>query len=144
MSDDRYTQLERARQLLPIDETNPRYYTLLYVALRLSGCGVKESVKIINAEAKEKNIQVDYHHLYRELNTFMEVINESGERGFKLKMKLPAEEAIERLEERNTPPKNNLGHIIWIEAITRAPKTAMEFTRELRKVKSEIVNPTGG
>lgn len=135
----RYSQIERAKQLLAIDESNERYYTFLFLALRLTGCKMKEAVKIIQAESRTGSFEINYHHLYRDPSTLSGLIQESGRR-----FVIMDENSAEKMEETNNSPKSILSHLIWIETITRAPRNDTDFSREIRKVRAEIVNPAGG
>jgi len=137
MTDD-YSKIERARLLLPIDETNERYFTLLFVALRLVGCSLKEAIKVVNSEAQ--GAEISYKHLYKELSALASIVQESGD----TKMGIIPEDGVKRAAEETRAPKGNLGHMIWIEAIIRTPKSKSAFIKELRKVRTEIVNPAGG
>lgn len=136
---DMYLKIQSAKALLGIDETNEKYYTFFFLALRQVGVPIKEAVKIIHNELKETKGEINYHYIYSDITTFIHIFSESGNS----QVMLPSEKEIEKTGQE-TLPKNNLGNMVWIETITRAPKTGEEFLRSLKKVRGEIVNPNGG
>ena len=138
-NEDNYELVERAKSLVPMDETNEQYYTFLFIALRAVGCSVKASIKLILSKIKESGGVVNYHLLYRNLQAYVSIIQEVGKPGMIIQ-----EEDVEKLEKQNRPPGNNLGQMIWIETITRYPKSMDAFAREMKKVRAEIVNLQGG
>ena len=138
---DNYNQIERARNLLYIDETDEKYYSLLFVALRCVGITMKESITIIRGELKNTDIQISYHDIYRDISMLAQIFQEGGTH----EVKVPAEELVQKLESKSQrPPKGTLGHLVWIETITRSPESEREFKKVLKVVRNEIVNPTGG
>jgi len=139
MTEDKYLLLEKAKNLLPMDETHEHYYTFLFIALRMVGCSITTSVQVIQAESREAEVVVCYHDLYKDLNTYGILMQEGGKRP-----NLISESDLEKMETESGQPKNNFGQMVWIETITRVPKSSEEFAREIKRIKAELVNPAGG
>lgn len=136
-----FSKIQDAQNLLGLDQTDVKYYSFFFLALRAVGLSLKDTVRVIQGELRNNaNGEVSYEHLYADMPAVAHIWQESGEHS----LRIPSLRDVNKKIGNNLKPKSKLGQLVWIETIIRCPDSLEEFSKELKLVKEEIVNPYGG
>lgn len=141
-SDEFFGILEKAKEVVPCDESDEKYYTLLYFCLRAKHCSFKEAVSFICSLSKTKGVEINWRHLWGN-NTDYAGNHETAQIGSP-KMNVNEIEEIQKAmsfaKNRNGVPKSNVGNIIWIELIMLNAAQNSELTiQNYGKICSELL-----
>lgn len=135
-----FSKIQDAQDLLGLDQTDVKYYSFFFLALRAVGLSLKDTVRVIQGELrKNASGEVSYEHLYTDIPAVAHIWQESGDHSLRMPALQDVNKGLKKLK-----PKSTLGQLIWIETILTCPPTLDEFIKKLKQVKEEIVNPYGG
>lgn len=147
---EKYELIQKAEAIIPYEQHDERYATFYFMALRHVGMGLKESVQAVRAKLRKQPSEIKYTMLFFGGLEEVKEMNIDDQDGAKFIMSISKLRGAKKhlagyaVAEPEETPKGVLGQLIWLEAIRRTPSSNTMFTKTLRKVRSEIVNPNGG
>lgn len=148
MSKERYMLIEKAKNLIPMDEIHKSYLLWLFLALRSVDCDLKLAVQIIQSNLKEKDIKLNYEDIYCAVEEGATIGPENVEFMRSIQI-LPKDLSIKIIKDEKINFSSNLGHLLWLETFINRSKPFESFlnaasdkyvTKIWSEVKRELID----
>lgn len=139
---DNYTKIEKAKNLVTVEENDPKYGTQLFIALRSTKVELKEAIQIIIS----LHLSVDFQKY------FASCIDENDDPRLEEFVEM-GEEIIEEIKETTKLPSSNLLNMVWIEGIRFYKRDGKRkegatntdgLMRNIKEIKSKLFNVRSG
>jgi len=127
--------LLKAKEMCPIDVSDEKYYTGLFITLRALQYPLKDTIQITLSEVRKNNGVIDYNFLY-------DIEEKANENNPTVSPFLVTKDFSKEMEEQIGKPKSNLGNLLWVETMVHLKGTANKtlFLSILKEVKAAIIN----
>ena len=135
---DNFDSIEKAKELIGVEEHDKIFHTCLFVALRTVEVSLKDSIIIITNELKNSENKINYRHIYGAGVEHEDLLEE----GFLVEadqILLSDPMLLKRARNETRPPKSDLGNMIWLEASLRLSNNVNDFIESIEYVKKDII-----